>query len=120
MRGEYLLVLLGSLGSVALLDRAARLGVLRQWRRLLVTLAPATALILLWDLVGVERWGWASNPAVLLGPYGLGGRIPLEEFVFPVVVGVCGLVLWELIGARLRERWPRVRRGRQGREAARP
>ena len=120
MRGEYLLVLLGSLASVVLLDRAARLGVLRQWRRLLVTLAPATALILLWDLVGVERWGWASNPAVLLGPYGLGGRIPLEEFLFPVVVGICGLVLWELIGARLRERRPSVRRGRQGREAVRP
>ncbi len=101
MRGEYFLLLIVSLAAVVTLDRVARLGVVRQWRRLLVALIPTTAAILAWDLLGVERWRWDSNAAVLLGPHGFGGRIPLEEFLFPIVVAVCALVLWELIGARL-------------------
>lgn len=103
MRGEYLLLLVVSLGAVVILDRVARLGVIRQWRRLLVALIPTTAAILLWDLLGVERWRWDSNDAVLLGPHAFGGRIPLEEVLFPVVVAVCALVLWELIGTRVRD-----------------
>lgn len=104
MRGEYLLLLILSLVSVVILDRVARLGVFRQWRRLLVALVPTAVVILAWDLLGVERWHWSSNKAVLLGPYVLGGRVPLEEFLFPIVVAACALTLWELIGARLRSR----------------
>ena len=104
MRGEYLLLLTLSLVSVVILDRVARLGVFRQWRRLLVALVPTAIVILTWDLLGVERWHWSSNKAVLLGPYGFGGRVPLEEFLFPIVVAACALTLWELIGTRLRGR----------------
>lgn len=104
MRGEYLLLLLGSLASVVWLDRFARLGVFRQWRRLLVALIPTTIVILAWDLLGVERWHWDSNAAVLLGPHGFGGRVPLEEFLFPIVVAACALTLWELISVRLGKR----------------
>ena len=105
MRGEYLLLLVVSLASVVVLDRIARLGVVRQWRRLLVAIIPTAAAILIWDILGVERWRWDSSPAVLLGPHGFGGRIPLEEMLFPVVVAVCALVLWELISTRMpRER----------------
>lgn len=115
MRGEYLLILLASLLSVVWLDRLARLGVFRQGRRLALALVPTALVILVWDLVGVERWGWSSNAAVLLGPYGLGGRVPLEEFLFPLVVGASALTLWELIGVRLAER-----RGTTGRPPRRP
>ena len=101
MRGEYLLLLVLSLGSVVVLDRVAGLGVFRQWRRLLIALVPLEIAIFAWDLLGVVRWGWASNRAVLAGPYAFGGRIPLEELLFPVVVGACGLTLWELV-----KRWP--------------
>lgn len=104
MRGEYLLLLILSLTSVVILDRIAQLGVFRQWRRLLIALVPTALVILAWDLVGVLRWHWASNSAVLLGPYRLGGHIPLEEFLFPVVVAACALTIWELIGSRLRPR----------------
>ena len=104
MRGEYLILLLVSLVAVAILDRVARLGVFRQWRRLLVALLPTAVVILAWDLLGVLRWRWDSNDAYLLGPHGFGGRIPLEEFLFPLVVAACALILWELIGTRLRPR----------------
>jgi lycopene cyclase domain-containing protein len=104
MRGEYLLLLTASFVSVVILDRVARLGLFRQWRRQLVALVPTTAVILAWDLLGVARWNWTSNKAVLLGPYGFGGRVPLEEFLFPIVVAACALTLWELIGTRLRGR----------------
>jgi lycopene cyclase domain-containing protein len=100
MRGEYLLLLTLALGSVVALDRVARLGVFRQWRRLAIAIVPTAIVILAWDVLGVVRWGWSSNPAVLLGPHGLGGRIPLEEFVFPIVVATCALTVWELLGAR--------------------
>ena len=60
---------------------------------------PLEVAILAWDALGVGRWGWASNQTVLAGPYAFGGRIPLEELLFPVVVGVCaltGLRLWPI------------------------
>jgi lycopene cyclase domain-containing protein len=101
MHGEYLLLLVLSLGAVVALDRFARLGVFRQWRRLLIALVPTAVVILAWDLLGVLRWGWSSNRAVLLGPYGLGGHIPLEEFLFPLVVGACAVTVWVLIATRL-------------------
>lgn len=104
MHGEYLILLICALVAVAILDRVARLGVFRQWRRLLVALIPTALVILAWDMLGVLRWHWDSNDAYLLGPHGLGGHIPLEEFLFPVVVAGCALTLWELIGARLRPR----------------
>lgn len=112
MSGEYLILLLVSLVAVAALDRIARLGVFRQWRRLLVALLPTAAVILAWDLLGVWRWHWASNDAYLLGPHGFGGRIPLEEFLFPIVVAACALTLWELIGTRLRPRQDTAEGGR--------
>jgi lycopene cyclase domain-containing protein len=97
MHGEYLLLLAASLGSVVWLDRWAKLGVFRQWRRLVVALVPLEAVILAWDFLGVERWGWASSRALLIGPYAFGGRIPLEELLFPAVVGACALTVWELV-----------------------
>lgn len=97
MRGEYLLLLTASLGSVVWLDRMRHLGVFRQWRRLLIALVPIEVAILAWDILGVERWGWSSNHAVLAGPYSFGGRVPLEELFFPIVVGACALTLWELV-----------------------
>jgi lycopene beta-cyclase len=98
MHGEYVLLLLLSLASVVLLDQIAGLGVFRQWRRLTIALVPTWLIILAWDLLGVIRWHWTSNQAVLLGPYGFGGRIPLEEFLFPLVIGAVALTLWELLG----------------------
>ncbi len=112
MRGEYMILLLFSLISVAVLDRVAHLGVFRQWRRLLAALIPTALAILAWDLLGVLRWRWNSNDAYLLGPHGFGGRIPLEEFLFPVVVAVCALTLWELIGTRLHPRRDATEKGR--------
>lgn len=112
MRGEYLILLFCALASVVVLDRVVGLGVFRQWRRLLVALIPTALVILGWDLLGVLRWHWDSNDAYLLGPHGFGGRIPLEEFLFPIVVAACALTLWELIGTRLRPRRDADREGR--------
>ena len=100
MRGEYLLLLTVSLLSVVVLDRVGNLGVFRQWRRLLIVLIPVEVAILAWDFLGVARWNWSSNHAVLAGPYAFGGRIPLEELLFPVIVAACGLTLWELVKQR--------------------
>ncbi len=100
MRGEYFLLLSGSLLAVLVVNWRYRLRVLQQWPRLLLTLVPITCLVLLWDLVGVERWHWRSNQRLLLGPYSFGGRIPLEEILFPIIVVICTLVVWELVNLR--------------------
>ena len=109
MHGEYLVILLATLGAVVAADRAAGLGVFRQARRLVLALGPTAVVVFAWDLVGVDRWGWSSNPTVLLGPHLLGGRIPLEEVLFPFVVGAAALVVWEALGRAL------AARGRRGR-----
>ena len=109
MHGEYLALLLVSLGAVVVADRLAGLGVFRQARRLALALGPAVVVVLAWDVVGVDRWGWSSNRALLVGPYLLGGRLPLEEVLFPFIVGACALVVWEALGRVF------AARGRRGR-----
>ena len=66
-------------------SQGARLGVFRQWRRL--TNRARANLAHHSHLESPRRNPLALDPEpgprVLLGPYGLGGRIPLEEFLFP-------------------------------------
>jgi lycopene cyclase domain-containing protein len=75
-------------------------GVLRQWRRLLLTLVPVVFLFGGWDLAAIAARHWTFDRAQTTGIL-LPGRLPLEELLFFVVVPVCAILGFEAVRRRL-------------------
>ncbi|MEV6970747.1 lycopene cyclase domain-containing protein [Hamadaea sp. NPDC051192] len=96
MRLTYLAVLAGCLICAIWLEPVLHVGVLRQVRRLALTIAPVAALFLIWDLAAVHSGWWSFDPAQLLGVR-LPGGLPLEEALFFVVVPLCAVLGFEAV-----------------------
>lgn len=92
----YLGVLLGCLAGALWLEPVLRVGVLRQRRRLLLTVLPVAAVFLLWDLAAVAAGQWTFDAGQLLGVR-LPGGLPLEEVLFFLVVPVCAILGFEAV-----------------------
>jgi lycopene cyclase domain-containing protein len=111
----YLGVLLGCLVGALWLEPVLRVGVLRQWRRLLLTLLPVGIVFVAWDVAAVTAGHWTFDASQITGVL-LPGGLPLEEFLFFVVVPVCAVLGFEAVRtvlARLRARTPGRRDGQQ-------
>jgi len=96
MRWTYLAVLAGCLVCALWLEPVLKVGVLRQVRRLALTVAPVAAVFLLWDLAAIHCGWWSFDSAQLLGVR-LPGGLPLEEALFFVVVPVCAILGFEAV-----------------------
>jgi len=70
--------------------------VYRRPRALLATLAPVVAVFAGWDLIAVHRGGWWFSARYTLAPRLAG--LPLEEWLFFLVVPVCALLTYEVLG----------------------
>ncbi|HET8659003.1 MAG TPA: lycopene cyclase domain-containing protein [Micromonosporaceae bacterium] len=99
----YLLVLCGSLVSALLLEPLLRVGVLRRWRRVGLTLLPVVAAFALWDIAAFGAGHWSLDPAQTTGVV-LPGGLPLEELLFFMVVPLCAVLTFE--AARKVLGWP--------------
>jgi lycopene beta-cyclase len=102
---EYLVVLGLCLVVTAPLELFLGVRVYRQARRLLLTLACTGAVFVAWDLVGAGLGHWDYNPAAITGIALLG--LPLEEYLFFVVVPLCGVMAFEAVVVTLRRRGAR-------------
>ncbi|BCB88001.1 hypothetical protein Psuf_053140 [Phytohabitans suffuscus] len=76
---------------------------LRQWRRLLVTLAPVVAVFVAWDLLAIAAGHWTFDPAQTTGVVFPGG-LPLDELLFFVVVPICAVLGFEAVRKVLGDR----------------
>ena len=101
MRFTYLAVLAGCLLGALWLEPALRVGVLRQWRRLLLTLVPVAVIFVAWDLAAIAAGHWSFDPRQILGVR-LPGGLPLEELLFFLVVPVCAVLGFEAVRKVLR------------------
>jgi lycopene cyclase domain-containing protein len=97
----YLAVLAFCLGGALWLEPVLRVGVLRQWRRLLLTVLPVAAVFVLWDLAAVAAGHWSFDPSQVVGVW-LPGGLPLEEVLFFLVVPVCAVLGFEAVRTVLR------------------
>jgi lycopene cyclase domain-containing protein len=77
--------------------------VYRQWRRLLLTLAPVVAVFLAWDLYAIAAGHWDFDPQQTVGLV-LPGDVPVEELLFFVVVPICAVLSFEAV--RRVKGWP--------------
>lgn len=99
----YLGVLLGCLVGALWLEPVLRVGVLRRWRRLLLTLLPVAVVFTAWDLAAIAAGHWSFDPAQTTGVL-LPGRLPLEELLFFLVVPVCAVLGFEAVRTVLARR----------------
>ncbi|MTE11415.1 lycopene cyclase domain-containing protein [Nocardia aurantiaca] len=100
-RWHYLLVLGVCLVSTAPLEFLGP-GVYRRPRLLLATLLPIGAFVI-WDLVAIATDVWTFAPRYLLGVR-LPGAMPVEEFLFFLVVPLCGLLTFVAVQSLLDRR----------------
>jgi lycopene cyclase domain-containing protein len=92
----YLAVLLGCLLCALWLEPVLRVGVLRQWRRLLLVAVPVLAVFVAWDLAAVRAGHWSFDHGQVLGVW-LPGGLPLEELLFFLVVPLCAILGFEAV-----------------------
>lgn len=92
----YLGALLACLLGAIWLEPVLRVGVLRQWRRLGLTVLGVVLIFGGWDVAAVAAGHWSYSAALTL-PVRLPGRLPVEELLFFVVVPVCSVLGFEAV-----------------------
>jgi lycopene cyclase domain-containing protein len=97
----YLAVLAGCLAGALWLEPVLRVGVLRRWRRLVLTLVPVALVFAAWDVAAIAARHWSYDPGQTTG-IRLPGRLPLEELLFFLVVPVCAVLGYEAVRKVLR------------------
>ena len=91
---QYLLVL-GSCVAVTLpVEIIGGARVYRRPKALIVTLAPVVAVFAGWDLIAVHTGEWWFSARYILG---LRLGLPLEEWLFFLVVPVCALLTYDVL-----------------------
>ena len=101
----YLAVLAAILAGALWLEPVLRVGVLRRWRRLLLTLVPVAVVFGAWDLAAIAAGHWSYDDSQLVGVW-LPGRLPLEEVLFFLVVPLCSVLAFEAVRTVLERRRP--------------
>jgi lycopene cyclase domain-containing protein len=106
---SYVAMLVFCLAGTLPLVPAFRLRVLRQPRRLLLTVVAAGTPFLVWDLYATSAGHWRFDPAQTL-PWRVAG-LPLEEIAFFVVIPLASVLTYESVRmVRGRERVGRPHR----------
>lgn len=93
----YLALLVGCLVVTAPLEIVLRVRVYARWRRLLVALIPEFVVFVAWVLYAIAAHHWHYSARLTLGVR-LPGGIPVEEVLFFLVVPVCALLTYEVLG----------------------
>lgn len=93
---RYLSILAGCLALTLPLELVLGVRVYRRPRRLVATVGPAAAVFAAWDLVGHARGQWSFSDRYTIGVHLLG--LPIEEWLFFVVVPLCALLTYEAFG----------------------
>lgn len=96
------------------LEFAFGLRVLRDPIRLVKTIALSTPVFIAWDAFAIANEHWFFAPSLTLGIFGPFG-IPLEEYLFFVIVPIAGLLSYEGVNNFLPtvRRWVSLIRERQ-------
>ncbi|MEN9305047.1 MAG: hypothetical protein RLZZ159_336 [Actinomycetota bacterium] len=75
-----------------------KVGVLRRLKRAFLSILPTAVVFLIWDYYAVHSGHWFFDAEQVVGVYGPSG-IPLEEFLFFLVVPLAALMTIEAVRA---------------------
>lgn len=76
------------------LEVVLKTGVLRRWKRALISILPVTIVFVIWDAYAISQGHWFFNPERTLGIYGP-FNIPLEEYLFFIIVPMAAILTIE-------------------------
>ncbi|MEU8002992.1 lycopene cyclase domain-containing protein [Catellatospora sp. NPDC049111] len=93
---RYLLILAACVAVTLPLEAVLGARVYRQPRRLVSTLAPVVAVFVIWDLIATARGHWWFSERYTTGVTVAG--LPWEEWLFFLVVPLCALLTFEVLG----------------------
>lgn len=95
----YLLLLAACFVGTLPLELLVGARVYAQGRRLLLTLVPTIVIFVAWDVWAIAAKTWTYDRAYLVG-IRLPGRLPLEEFLFFVIIPTCAILTLEAVRVR--------------------
>ena len=76
------------------LEIVLKTGVLRRIKRAALSILPISILFLIWDAYAISQGHWFFDRSQILGIFGP-GNIPLEEYLFFVVVPLAAILTIE-------------------------
>lgn len=100
---SYVVVLAGCLAAAIWLEPVLRVGVLRRWRLLALTVLPVALAFSLWDILALRAGHWHLDPARTTRVV-LPGGLPLDELLFFLVIPVCAILGFEAVRTVLSRR----------------
>lgn len=92
---QYLLVLVSCVAVTLPLEIIGGARVYRRPKALLATLTPVVLVFGGWDLIAVRHGDWWFSARYTLGPRP--AALPVEEWLFFLVVPVCALLTYEVL-----------------------
>lgn len=92
---QYLLVLVSCVAVTLPLEIIGGARVYRRPKALLATLTPVVLVFGGWDLIAVRHGDWWFSARYTLGPRL--AALPVEEWLFFLVVPVCALLTYEVL-----------------------
>jgi len=95
----YLAMLLFTICGSFWLEIVLRVGVLRQVKRLVITIVPVALIFIAWDAYAISRHHWFFDPKQILGVHGP-FHIPLEEYLFFLIVPIAAIMTLEAVRTR--------------------
>jgi len=95
-RWQYIGVLAACVAITLPLEAVVGARVYRQPARLAATLLPVVVIFAVWDIVAARRAHWWWSPEQVTGVWLLG--LPIEEWLFFLVVPACALLTYEALG----------------------
>lgn len=94
MQYVYLLTLLVSLSGLATLDKKYGLALFWDLKKTLIALLAGLLFFLVWDVAGIVLGVFSTNQAWVSGLYVGTPDLPVEEFLFLILLNYQVILLW--------------------------
>jgi lycopene cyclase domain-containing protein len=102
MASEYFLVLLATIFFPFILSWDKRFPIWNHKKELFTTILCVAIPFWIWDVIVTERGHWSFNPLHVVGISFFG--LPIEEWLFFVVIAFVSIFTWEAISELLRRK----------------
>ena len=89
-------MLVFTLGGSIWLEVFLRVGVVRRFKRVILSILPTAVFFVFWDAYAISRGHWHFDNNQILGIFGP-FDIPLEEFLFFLIVPLAALLTIEAV-----------------------
>ena len=103
LKFSYLAMLIFTIIASFWLELAFKVNVLRRIKRVILSLLPISAGFLIWDAYAISQGHWHFDANQITGIFGL-GDIPIEEFLFFLIIPIAVLMTLEGV-LRLKPEW---------------